>query len=151
MGAACPGHRLRAGRIYVTQLFKNTVGVLDLTSLARWIPLRWGKPQEMLVSGSRLFICNSVTGVTEPSPSMISPAEGGSNAAGRLRADGYRGRIRRSSLVVCTGNSFAAPPVPGSLYRINPATLGVEDSVLFSTPLWGTIDASPEGYLYVLV
>jgi len=36
------------------------------------------------------------------------------------------------------------------VYRINPTTLSVEDSLVLSTPLWGTIDASPDGELYIL-
>jgi hypothetical protein len=51
---------------------------------------------------------------------------------------------------VCTGNAYAMPPVPGSLYTINSTTLSVEDSVIFGGPLWGAIDASTDGYLYVL-
>ena len=140
------------GRIYVTQLFKNTVGVLDLTSLAPVDSFAVGaNPQEMLIQGSRLFICNSGYGGARTV--TVYDLSGRKVAATLTVGFGPTGIVAGSDdrlWVVCTGNSFAAPPVPGSLYRINPSTLSVEDSVLFGTPLWGTIDASPDGYLYIL-
>ncbi len=140
------------GRIYIAQLFKNSVGVLDLASLAPVDSFAVGaNPQEMLIRGSRLFICNSgyggARGVTVydlSSQKVATTLTVGFGPTGIVAGSDDR------VWVVCTGNSSAAPPVPGSLYKINPTTLSVEDSVVFTTPLWGTIDASPDGYLYIL-
>jgi len=140
------------GRIYVTQLFKNSVGVLDLTSLAPVDSFAVGaNPQELLIRGSYLFICNSGYGGARTVTVYDLP---GQKVATTLTVGfGPTGIVAGSDdrvWVVCTGNSFAAPPVPGSVYRINPTTLSVEDSLVLSTPLWGTIDASPDGELYIL-
>jgi DNA-binding beta-propeller fold protein YncE len=140
------------GRIYITQLFRNAVGVVDLASLVPVDSFAVGaNPQEMLIQGSRLFICNSgyggARGVTVydlAARKVETTLSVGPGPTGIVAGSDNR------VWVVCTGNSYATPPVPGSLYRINSSTLSVEDSVVFGTPLWGSIDASPDGYLYVL-
>ncbi len=103
------------GRIYVTQLFKNTVGVLDLTSLAPVDSFAVGaNPQEMLIQGSRLFICNSgYGGARSVTVYDLSSRNGGSNADGRPRADGHRGRIGRSSMGCLHRKQFCGPSRPG--------------------------------------
>jgi DNA-binding beta-propeller fold protein YncE len=140
------------GRIYITQLYKNTVGVVDLTTLVPVDSFAVGaNPQEMLINGSRLFVCNSgyggsrsVTVYDLATRRVVTTLTIGLGPTGIVAGSDDR------VWVVCTGDAFVIPPVPGSLYKINPATLNVEDSVLFSAPLWGAIDASPDGYLYVL-
>jgi DNA-binding beta-propeller fold protein YncE len=140
------------GRIYITQLYKNTVGVVDLATLAPVDSFAVGaNPQEMLIQGSRLFICNSgyggarsVTVYDLAARRVVTTLTIGLGPTGIVAGSDDR------VWVVCTGDAFAVPPVPGSLYRINPATPGVEDSLLFGAPLWGAIDSSPDGYIYVL-
>jgi len=140
------------GRLYVTQLYRNAVGVLDLTTLVPVDSFPVGaNPQEMLIRGSRLFVCNSgYGGARSVSVYDLATRRVVSTLTIGLGPTGIVAGSDDRVWVVCTGNAYATPPVPGSLYKINSTTLSVEDSVVFGGPLWGAIDASTDGYLYVL-
>jgi DNA-binding beta-propeller fold protein YncE len=106
------------GRLYVTQLYRNAVGVVDLTTLVPVDSFAVGaNPQEMLIRGSRLFVCNSgyggarsVTVYDLATRKVVTTLTIGLGPTGIVAGSDDR------VWVVCTGNAYATPPVPGSLY-----------------------------------
>jgi len=140
------------GKIYLTRLFKGSLLVLDLATLSIRDSVRVGNnPQGMVLLGERLFVCNSGYGTdrrvsvvdvradtllatitVHDGPSAASPA-----SDGRL-------------WIACTGNASGTPPTKGRLVAVDPVTLAVVDSVLFTENLWGSIVAGESGTLYVL-
>lgn len=140
------------GRIYVTQLYKNAVGVVDLTTLVPVDSFAAGaNPQEMLIKEAHLFVCNSgYGGARSVTVYDLATRKVATTLTIGLGPTGIVAGSDDRVWVACTGNAYAMPPVPGSLYKINSTTLSVEDSVIFGGPLWGAIDASTDGYLYVL-
>lgn len=135
------------GRLYITELYRNSVIAVDLVSLAVVDSAAVGaNPQELLLAGTDLYVCNSgygadrtVSVLTLAPFAVAKTLTVGSGPTGITRTpDG-------ALMVACTGNAFAVPPVPGGLYRIDPAARAVTDSVVLTTPLWGTLTAGTNG------
>ncbi len=139
-------------RIYLTQLYKNSLLVVDLQSLQVQDTIAVGlNPQDMALSGGSLFVCNSGYG-SDNSITVINPESRTVTATLRVGA-GPTGIVATTDgalWVACSGNAFAVPAIPGRVYRVNPAAVSVTDSVLFNEPLGGSIGAGPDGYLYVI-
>jgi hypothetical protein len=140
------------GRLYATELYGNAVMAVDLTTLRIVDSVSVGaNPQDMLLVGNELYVCNSGYGsdnrvsVLSVSPlALIKTIILGAGPTGITRAsDG-------SVVVVCTGNPYGMPAVPGSIYRIDAATRSVKDSLVMTEPLWGSICAGTNGEVYVL-
>lgn len=139
-------------RAFVTRLYKNSLLVLNLNSLTRvdTIPVGFN-PQGMLVHNNLLFVCNSGYG----SDRRISVIEIDDNRVLRTLivppgpTSGIvagNGRI----WIACTGNPFGSPPTNGAIAILNAASLSIEDSIAFSTPLWGQIARGTDGSVYVI-
>jgi len=138
--------------IYITRLFKGSVLIVNLQTLQTEDSITVGQnPLEMLLTGNRLFVCNSGYGsdnrisvINPDTRSIESTISVGMGPSGIAR--GSDGML----WVACTGNAYAIPLLPGALYRINPNTKAVVDSIRFADPLGGTIAASVDGYLYLI-
>jgi YVTN family beta-propeller protein len=159
MSAAYPGdtpHDLLIdsvrGKIYMTRLFKSSLLVVDLATLAIRDSIPVGNnPLGMVLLGGRLFVCNSgygsdrtvtvIDAATDRPIRTVTVREGPASAA-----VGTDGRV----WVACTGNAFGSPPSPGAVMVIDPASLAVTDSVLFTENLGGAIVGSGDGLLYLL-
>ncbi len=139
-------------RIYVTRLYKSSVMALDLTTLAVLDSAVVGaNPQELVLAGDELFVCNSGYG-SENTVSVLAVAPLQTRATVRVGA-GPTGITQAGDgtlWVACTGNPYGTPAVPGSIYSINPITRVVKDSVLFSGPLWGSMCVGADGAGYFL-
>lgn len=135
------------GRLYITELFRNSVIAVDLASLTVVDSAAVGaNPQELLLSGTDLYVCNSGYG----SDRTVSVLTLTPFAVTKTLTVGFgpTGIVRTTDgalMVACTGNAYAVPPVPGGLYRIDPAARSVTDSVVMTTPLWGTLAAGTNG------
>jgi hypothetical protein len=140
------------GTMYVTQLFSGSVLALDLTTLTIELEIPTGlNPQAMIIVGDVLFVCNSgygadktVTAISTVTNSVIRNiivGDGPTDAV--LGADG-------NVWVVCTGNAFGTPPSNGSVHVINPIALQAVDSLLFTENLWGEMNVSGDGSIYLL-
>jgi DNA-binding beta-propeller fold protein YncE len=138
--------------IYLTRLFKNSILLVNLQTLQVADSLAVGQnPMDMVLSDGKLFVCNSGYGadrtlsVIDPGiPAVVAAIQVGAGASGIVK--GSDGKL----WVACTGDAFSVPARPGSVYRINPSTHVLEDSILFAQPLGGTVVASADGYLYVI-
>jgi len=140
------------GRIYVTRLFKNSVMALDLATLVVLDSVGVdANPQEMALVGDNLYVCNSGYGAAN-TVSVLSPSP--LTVRGSLRVGaGPTGIVRAGDgalWVACTGNAYATPALPGSVFKIDPASRTVQDSILFTDALWGSIAAGNDGAVYVL-
>jgi hypothetical protein len=140
------------GRLYATGLYGNAVMAVDLTTLKLVDSVSVGaNPQEMLLVGNDLYVCNSGYGsdnrvsVLSVSPlALVKTIPVGAGPTGITRtSDG-------SIVVACTGNPYGIPVVPGSIYTIDAATRTVRDSVVMTEPLWGSISSGLHGEVYVL-
>jgi hypothetical protein len=140
------------GRLYATELYSNAVMSIDLVTLSMVDSVSVGaNPQDMLLVGNDLYVCNSGYGsdnrvsVLSLSPlALVKTITVGAGPTGVTRAsDG-------SVVVACTGNQYGMPVVPGSVYRIDAATRTVKDSVVMTGPLWGSICSGSGGDVYVL-
>jgi DNA-binding beta-propeller fold protein YncE len=138
-------------RIYVTRLYKNSIIALDLTTLAVVDSVTVdANPQEMALVGDDLYVCSSGYGAANTvSVLSLSPLA----TRGTLRVGaGPTGIVRSDDgaiWVSCTGNPYGIPSVPGGVYKIDPVTRTVRDSIVFTEPLWGSI-AAGDGAVYVL-
>jgi YVTN family beta-propeller protein len=136
--------------IYITRLFKSSVLIVNLQTLHTEDSVVVGQnPLEMLLAGNRLFVCNSGYG----SDNRISVINADARSVESSIAVGFgpSGIVRGSDgmlWVACTGNAYSVPASPGAVYRINPGTKAIADSVKFAEPLGGTIAASADGYIY---
>ena len=139
-------------RAYITRLYKNSLLVANLTTLAVIDSITVGSnPQGMLLYGSQLFVCNSGYGSdntvsvidvsTNSVKKTIRVGDGPTSAV--LASDGY-------IWVACTGNAFGTPSTKGKIFIINPATNSVQDSVVFDENLFGIIAAGTDGSVYVV-
>jgi YVTN family beta-propeller protein len=138
--------------IYITELYKNSILVVDLQSLLVVDTIAVGSnPQEMAMTNGRLFVCNSGYGA-DNTISVINPASHtvvatlavGSGPSGiTLASDG-------KLWTVCTGNAYGSPAVSGGLFLVDPVALTVTDSVMFNEPLGDRIAASRDGFVYVI-
>jgi DNA-binding beta-propeller fold protein YncE len=140
------------GRLYVTELYRNAVISVDLTTMTIVDTVAVGaNPQEMLLDGDVLYVCNSGYGsdrtvsVLTVTPLKLSKTLTiGDGPTGITKAgDG-------SIVVACTGNPYGMPASQGSLYRIDAATRMIKDSVVFSENLWGTVCAGTSGDVYCI-
>ncbi|MBP1658347.1 MAG: beta-propeller repeat-containing protein [Bacteroidetes bacterium] len=138
-------------RIYVTRLYKNSIIALDLTTLAVVDSVTVGaNPQEMALVGDDLYVCNSGYGLAN-TVSILSVSPLATRGTLRVGA-GPTGIVRSDDgalWVSCTGNPYGTPSLPGGVYKIDPATRTVQDSILFTEALWGSI-AAGDGAVYVL-
>jgi YVTN family beta-propeller protein len=139
-------------RIYMTELYKNSILVVDLQSLQVLDSIAVGfNPQEMLLNGGKVFVCNSGYGA-DNTVSVINPDS--RTVVATIRVGVGPSAIVAASdgklWVACTGNAFSSPVVPGGLYVIDPAPLAVIDSVMFTEALGERVAASADGYLYVI-
>jgi DNA-binding beta-propeller fold protein YncE len=140
------------GRIYVTRLYQSSVLALDLNTLGVMDSIAVGaNPQEMMIVGDDLYVCNSGYGADNTiSVLSLSPLQSratlrvGSGPTGIVRA--HDGTL----WVACTGNAYGVPPSPGSLFAINPSTRSVQDSLVLTAQLWGSIALGNDGAAYVL-
>lgn len=138
--------------IYITQLYKNSLLVVDLQTLQVLDTIVVGmNPQDMALRNGRLFVCNSgygadntITVINPDTRNVVETLRVGAGPTGIVA--GSDGRL----WVACSGNAYAAQPLPGSVYMIDAATMAVGDSVVFAEPLGGTIAAAPGGYVYVI-
>lgn len=138
-------------RIYVTRLYKNSIIALDLATLAIVDSVTVGaNPQEMALVGDDLYVCNSGYGAAN-TVSILSVSPLATRETLRVGA-GPTGIVRSDDGVLwvsCTGNPYGTPSLPGGVYKIDPVTRTVQDSVLFTDALWGSI-AAGDGAVYVL-
>jgi DNA-binding beta-propeller fold protein YncE len=136
-------------RIYVTRLYKNSIIALDLMTLAVVDSVAVdANPQEMALVG---MICMCATRGTEQRTLSVffRFAIGGTGRF--VLAQARLGIVRSddgSLWVSCTG-IHTMPAVPGGVYKVDPATRTVRDSVLSTDGLWGSI-AAGDGAVYVL-
>ncbi len=139
-------------KIYVTRLYKNSVLVLDLSTLTIMDSIGVGtNPQGMALSGNKLFVCNSgygsdrtVTVIDADADTVkrtLTLADGPTSAS--ITADG-------KLWVACTGNSFGTPATFGKVFIINPQTESIEDSISFLENIWGSITAATDGFVYLI-
>ena len=139
-------------RLYVTELYRNAVVALDLASLTVVDTVAVGpNPQEMFLDGDVLYVCNSGYGAGR-TVSVVSVAPLSVAKTLTLR-EGPTGITRTSDgsiVVACTGNPYSVPAVPGGIYRINASTRTVQDSVIVSEPLWGTVCAGLNGDVFFI-
>jgi YVTN family beta-propeller protein len=139
-------------RAYLTRLFRNSIGILDLTTLAVLDTVPVGaNPQDMALAGTNLFVANSGYGA-DKTVSVLDVVSGTVIKTIPL-SDGPTGVVIGADgkvWVACTGNAYGSPATNGRVYRIHPQSLSVEDSILFTGQLFGPLAASPEGYIYVL-
>jgi hypothetical protein len=139
-------------RLYISELYRNAVVAVDLTTLNVVDTVAVGaNPQEMLLDGTVLYVCNSGYGASR-TVSVVSVAPLSVIKTLTLR-EGPTGITRASDgsiVVACTGNPYSMPAVPGGLYRINASSRVVEDSVIASEPLWGTVCAGTGGDVFFI-
>jgi YVTN family beta-propeller protein len=140
------------GNICITRLYKGSVVFVDLQTLHVKDSVSVGQnPMEMVLTGNRLFVCNSGYGadnsisvVNAETRTVETTLRVGAGPSGIvLGADGML-------WVSCTGNDYSTPKLAGAVYRINPSAKMVTDSVTFVDPLSGTIASSIRGYVYVI-
>ncbi len=141
-----------SNRAYLTRLYKSSVLVLDLSTLAVVDSISVGNnPQGLALADHRLFVCNSGYGSSKTLTVVDVPADTVKETV--TLADGPTGCALSPDgrlWVVCTGNSSGTPSTPGRIFIVNPLTLSVEDSILFTENLWGSIVMGADGYAYVL-
>ena len=139
-------------RAYVTRLYKASILVLNLSSLAVVDSISVGNnPQGLAIAGDYLFVCNSGYGSSR-TVSVIDVRADTVKSTLTL-ADGPTGATVASDgrlWVACTGNALGTPATNGKIFIINTLTLAVEDSITFSENLWGNIVMGVDGYAYVL-
>ena len=137
--------------LYVSCTNTGVVYILDPATLAVINSIQVGaNPLGMALARERLFVCNSGYGAgrtvsvvdtrTDTVTATIELSDGPSSAA--VAPDG---RV----WVVCSGNQFGTPPTNGKLFIVNSTSLAVEDSIVFSESLWGSIAMGTNGYAYV--
>ncbi len=141
------------GKIYLSQLYDNSVFVLDLLTLGIVDSIEVGdNPQGLLLNGTDLFVCNSGYGFSN-TVSVID-VMGDSVKATLTLADGptqaavdNNGKI----WVACTGNAFVVPATFGKIFIMNPLSFAIEDSIVFTENLWATnLVMGIDGYAYVI-
>jgi len=139
-------------KAYVSRLFKNSLLVINLATLVVFDSINVGaNPQGMVLSGSRLFVCNSgfgagttVTVVDTDGDSVVTTLNVSDGpAGGAIAPDGM-------VWIVCSGNAFGVPPTNGKVFIINPQTLSIEDSVSFAEGLWGSVTMAGNGFAYLI-
>lgn len=139
-------------RLYVTRLYLNSVIALDLSTLAVIDSMSVGaNPQEMLLTGDELYVCNSGYGA-ENTVSVLGVSPFQIRATIRVGA-GPTGIARASDgslWVACTGNPYGMPVLPGAIYKLNASTHSAQDSVVFTESLWGAISVGTDGAAYFL-
>ena len=139
-------------KAFVTRLYKNSLLVLNLTTLDVVDSITVGSnPQGMLLAGSQLYVCNSGYG-SDNSVSVIDASTDTVRKTIRV-GDGPTSAVLASDgriWVACTGNAFGTPSTKGGVFIINPATNSVQDSVIFDENLFGTIAAGSDGSVYVI-
>ena len=140
------------GRLYVTELYRNAVIALDLATLTVVDTVAVGpNPQEMLLDGDVLYVCNSGYGSGRTvSVVTVAPLAVATTLTVREGPTGITRASDGSIVVACTGNPYSMPAVPGGIYRINAASRTVQDSVIVSDPLWGTVCAGTEGDVFFI-
>lgn len=139
-------------RIFITRLFKNSLYVLDLSTLAIIDSVGVGSnPQGMVISGNDLFVCNSGYGsdstisiVDVVSDTVKATIRVGFGPAGIAIAPD--GKI----WISCTGNAFGSPPSHGRVYVLNSSSYAIEDSIVFTENLWGNITMSSDGFANII-
>jgi hypothetical protein len=140
------------GRLYVTELYRNAVISVDLTTLNIVDTVAVGaNPQEMLLDGDALYVCNSGYGADHTvSVLTLSPLNVAKTLTIGTGPTGITKAGDGSIVVACTGNPYGVPATPGSIYRIEAATRAVKDSVVLSENLWGTLCAGTNGDVYCI-
>lgn len=140
------------GRLYVTELYRNAVAAIDLATMNVVDTIAVGSnPQDMLLDGDVLYVCNSGYGA-DRTVSVLSVAPLAKTKTLTIGA-GPTGITRAgdgSIVVACTGNPYSVPAIPGSLYRIDASARTVKDSLILTEPLWGTVSAGTNGDVYCL-
>jgi YVTN family beta-propeller protein len=139
-------------RIYLTQLFKNGVLFVNLQTLQVTDSVSVGQnPQDMALVNGKLFVCNSgygadntVTVINPDTRSVVTTIRVGAGPSGIVLGSDQK------LWVACAGNAFGTPALPGGLYRIDPSTNTLVDSIAFAETLGGAIVATTDGYLYVI-
>jgi YVTN family beta-propeller protein len=139
-------------RLYVSELYRNAVVAVDLTTLAVVDTVAVGaNPQEMLLDGGVLYVCNSGYGSSRTvSVVAVSPLSVVKTLTLREGPTGITRAGDGSIVVACMGNPYSMPPVAGGLYKINATNRAVEDSVIMTEPLWGTVCAGKGGDVFFI-
>ncbi|MBI1806259.1 MAG: hypothetical protein HYR76_04305 [Ignavibacteria bacterium] len=139
-------------RAYVTRLYKSSLYVLNLSTLAVLDSIAVGSnPQGMVMNGNDLLVCNSGYG----SDSTVSVIDATTNMLKTTVRVGQgptslavasNGKI----WIACTGNAFGTPATNGSIFILKSDTYAVEDSIVFTENLWGSIAMGSDGSAYVI-
>ncbi len=139
-------------RLYVTELYRNAVVALDLATLNVVDTVAVGpNPQEMLLDGDVLYVCNSGYGSGRTvSVVHVAPLAVTKTLTLREGPTGITRAADGSIFVACTGNPYSVPAVPGGVYRINAASRSVQDSIIVNDPLWGTVSAGTNGDIFFI-
>ncbi len=140
------------GKIYVSRLYKHSILVIDLTTLAVLDSIQVGtNPQAMLLNGTDLFVCN--TGFGSDKTVSVVDVLGDTVRTTLTLSDGPVSAMLASDgnvWIACSGNAFASPPTTGRIFMVNPATLAREDSLWFTANLWGCLSQGINGFVYVV-
>lgn len=140
------------GRAYVTRLYKSSILVVNLSSLAIVDSVFVGNnPQGLALAGNHVFACNSGYGSSRTVSVIDVPADTVSKTM--TLSDGPTGAALAPDgrlWVACTGNSSGTPVTFGKIFIVNTSTLSIEDSIIFTENLWGSIAMGVDGYAYVL-
>lgn len=139
-------------RLYVTRLYLNSVIALDLSTLAVLDSVSVGaNPQEMVLTGDELYVCNSGYGADNTVSVLgVSPLQTRSTIRVGAGPTGIARASDGTLWVACTGNPYGMPALPGAIYKLNPTTHAAQDSVVFTEPLWGSIAIGTDGAAYFL-
>lgn len=118
------------GKAYVSQLYSNTVGVVDLANNTRTTPFPFpGQSEAMLMYNSEVYITcldRDKVYVVNPASDLVTDSITIAKGGNSIQLDN-NGKI----WVLCYGDYFTS--APGGLYRIDPATHSVEQSWAFTT------------------
>ena len=109
------------GRLYATELYRNAVVAIDITSMSVVDTVAVGaNPQDMLLDGDVLYVCNSGYGADRTvSVCTVAPLKVTKTLTLGAGPTGITKAGDGSVVVACTGNAYAMPPAAGSLYRID--------------------------------
>lgn len=129
---------VNGSKAYVTDLFSNTISVLNLNtkSISKTIAVN-GQTEELVLAGGKVFVANkgqNYVYVINPNTDSLEDSIEVAAGPGSIVKDNA-GKV----WVLCEGETLfdenwnVIGEEPGGLYRINPSTLSVETSLDFST------------------
>ncbi len=138
-------------RLFVTRLYKNSILVLNATTLAVVDSISVGaNPLGVVLADSLLFVCNSGYG----SSNSVSVINVNSLKVTKIVQVGFGPSsaqfIDGKIYVVCAGNPYAVPKVPSAIYSISAVSKAVVDTISIDNYLFGNSAVGPDGKLYVI-